>query len=54
MYKPWPKCPKCANPLTLARQSINLQGEKEISPNRFECRPCEFSLEAVKPSPGTV
>jgi C4-type Zn-finger protein len=54
MYKPWPKCPKCASPMTLSRQRVNLQGEKEIALAPFECRSCDFSVGAVKPRPDTV
>jgi hypothetical protein len=54
MYKPWPKCPKCASPMTLTRQRANLQGEKVMAPDPFECSFCDLSVAAVKPAPDTV
>jgi hypothetical protein len=40
--------------MTLSRQRVNLQGEKEIALAPFECRSCDFSVGAVKPRPDTV
>src|SRR3954454_24539795 len=54
MYKPWPRCPKCTSPMTLTRQRSNVQGEKEPAPGPFECRSCDFTVEAVKPRPDTA